>query len=321
MDTELQQYLATRYPDAQFSDLKFLSQGFECDVYAFRLGQREFIIRLYLGNGGAEKAVRECSGMKRLYEMGYPVPEILLSEADDSIMGKPFIIMEKLDGQNLWPVLSVSDDAARLLKQFSSLLAQLHSLDWRAFTLDAARIEANPSVILDDVIANARRQYTEFQAEGFLKIADWLEANKPAARPAVVHLDFHANNVFLRGDGRMTVIDWSQIGVSDYRNDLAWTLQIMGDYGAPGWGDQILKAYSDVRPVPDLDYFVVMGYVKNLASTIISARAGGESMGLRADAVSGLKDDLPFIRRAAQRIREITGLTISDVEAVLNEIG
>jgi len=326
---QLQPYLTARYPSGVFSDFEFLSGGWECDIYGFKFATagspRDYILRLYLGNGGVEKALRESQGMQRLDGAAYPVPEILLVEADVSILGKPFLMMERLDGQNLWPVLSQSTphDQNLLLKHFSQLLAQLHQLDWQPFTRKSAPIKANPMLVIDEVIAQARQLYVDFKVEGFLAVSDWLDAHKAAihAQPAVAHLDFHANNVFLRSNGSLSVIDWSQLTVSDYRCDLAWTLQIMGDYGEAHWRESILRHYTSAagRTVDDLDYFEVISYARNLASTIISHHAGSEAMGLRANAIGSLKDDLPFIRRASQRIKHITGLTIPEVEAALRE--
>ncbi len=327
---DLQRYLIRHYPDVMFSEFSFLTSGWECDIYAFRMafaaGQpREFIIRLYAGQGGVEKARLENDGIRKLHRAGYPVPEMFLAEEDVTLLGRPFIIMEKLDGQNLWPLLVVaeSEELDRLIRRFSHLLAQLHGMDWHPYTAQFARYDANPIAILDDMIDQPRQLYLKYQLEGFLAASDWLDAHKTTitVQPAVVHLDFHANNVFLRNDGRMAVIDWSQLSVSDFRCDLSWTLQIMGEYGGSGWREGILKHYVDAsgRPVEDLDYFDVVSYLKNLVSDVISLRAGPESLGLRSEMAETIPPDFAFMRRTTQRIKDITGLAIPEVEAVIRE--
>jgi aminoglycoside phosphotransferase (APT) family kinase protein len=77
--------------------------------------------------------------------------------------------------------------------------------------------------------------FTKHDVGGFLSILDWLQDHRSEFdfQPAVVHLDFHANNVFLCRDDRLVVIDWTQITVADYRADLSWSLMIMGDFGQP----------------------------------------------------------------------------------------
>jgi aminoglycoside phosphotransferase (APT) family kinase protein len=236
-------------------------------------------------------------------------------------------VMEKLEGRVLWPVLdgASSYEANDLLEQFGRLLAQLHRLDWRPFTEQAALYEANPAGILDELLASLRQLYTQFDVRGFLAIVDWLESHKTMAevQPSVVHLDFHPTNVFLGDDGRLSVIDWSQISVSDYRADLTWTLMIMGEFGRPQWAEQILQAYqaTAVQPVMNLDYFNVLSYTKLLGSTVISLRESPEKLGLRAETAESVAAQLPVLKALAKELHNITGLTIPEVEAVFRQIG
>jgi aminoglycoside phosphotransferase (APT) family kinase protein len=252
---------------------------------------------------------------------------VLLSEGDVSILGKPFIVMEKLEGRVLWPVLDEisPSQAIDLVEEFGRLLAQLHRLDWRPFTEQAALYEANPAAILDELLASLRQLYTEFDVGGFLAVVDWLESHKAMieVQPAVVHLDFHANNVFLCGDGRLAVIDWTQIGVFDYRTDLCWTLMIMGEFGRPQWAEQILQAYQEAasHPVTNLDYFNVLTYIKLLASTVISLKESPEKLGLRAETAESIAPQLPVLRKLYGRVQGITGLTIPEIEMVFRDIG
>jgi aminoglycoside phosphotransferase (APT) family kinase protein len=326
----LQQYLADRYPGAMISDLRFITSGWESDIYTFTLHfptdiPKTFVLRPYLGDGATQKSIREACGLGQLHQAGYPVPAILLSETDSSVLGRPFTIMEKLEGRPLWPVLSeaTTSQASHLLDQFGSLLARLHQLDWRPFTEQADLYEANPMAILDELFASSRQLYMQFGVEGFLAIVDWLESHKSdiIVQPAIVHLDFHANNVFLCHDDHLAVIDWTQVAVSDYRADLTWTLMIMGDYGQPQWGERILQAYSLAKsPVTDLGYFNVITYAKLLASTVISLRDSPEKLGMRPETVDSVERQVPILEELSRRIQDITGLTVPEVEIVLSQI-
>jgi aminoglycoside phosphotransferase (APT) family kinase protein len=324
-------YLTNHFPDSWITDFEFVTSGWESDIYTFRLHfsaelAKSYVLRPYNGEGAVQKLVRESRGLELLNEADYPVPKVLLREGDVSILGKPFIVMEKLEGRVLWPVLDEvsSYEANDLLVRFGRLLVQLHRLDWRPFTEQAALYEANPEAILDELLASLRQLYTEFDVGGFLAVVDWLESHKAMieVQPAVVHLDFHANNVFLREDGRLAVIDWTQIGVLDYRTDLCWTLMIMGDFGQSQWGERILEAYQEAvgHPVTDLDYFNVLTYIKLLASTVISLKESPEKLGMRGETAESIKSQLPVLKVLAGRIQDITGLTIPEVEAVFRQI-
>jgi aminoglycoside phosphotransferase (APT) family kinase protein len=255
--------------------------------------------------------------------VGYPVPALLLQETDPEILGKPFEIIQKLEGQALWPVLATAhvDQQRQLLSRFGKLLAQLHKLDWRLFTFDSDVYEKYPGRLLDEIISQYRSLYTRYNLKDFLQVLDWLDSHKQeiSVRPAIVHQDFHANNVFLCSNDQLFVIDWTQFAVSDYRIDLAWTLLIMGDLGNPDWGKQIFNAYSSQYkdPIEDLDYFHVIVIMKLLASTVISFTFGPEELGLRPEAINLTKEQISIYERLSQRIQNITGLRVSEVDRLL----
>jgi len=324
-------YLRSQYPDTVVSNFNFLVSGFESEIYTFQLqrsnsSQKNYILRLFTGEGAAEKLLREASGLSLLQRAGYPVPALLLQEAEPGILGKPFEIIEKLEGQALWPVLASAEShqEGQLLSRFGSLLAQLHKLDWRLFTANPEPYEKHPTRLLDEIISHYRSLYTKYNLKGFIQIIDWLESHKYgiSVRAAVVHQDFHANNVFLCSNDQLFVIDWTQFAVSDYRIDLAWTLLVMGDLGKSDWREQIFNAYtSDADgPVEHLDYFNVIVAMKLLASTVISFTFSPEELGLRPEVLKLTKEQLSIYKQLSQRIRNITGLTVPELEEVLGRI-
>jgi aminoglycoside phosphotransferase (APT) family kinase protein len=266
---------------------------------------------------------RETVGLVLLQQAGYPVPTMLLSEPNTVVLGKPFNLMQKLEGRNLWPVLAGVEpkQANELLNRFGALLAHLHRLDWRPFTPQADRYEANPAFLVSESIAASRQLYAQYGILGFLPVMDWLEnqLGQIKVQPAVVHLDFHANNVFLCNDDRMVVIDWTQATVADYRTDLSWTLLIMGDFGQSQWGRQILQAYHLAmgKPVEDLAYFNVISYTKLLSSTLISLKTSPTELGLRPETTQSIRQQAPVFRALLRRIQRITGLLIPEMEAAL----
>jgi aminoglycoside phosphotransferase (APT) family kinase protein len=329
MDKRLQVYLAGKYESAVISDFQFLISGFESEVFTFTLQMAgcdpiSYVLRLHPGDRSNQKMIHEAGALSRLQQAGYPVPVMLLSEPDDSFLGSPFTILEKLTGEPLWPVLAASqpERANILLGHFGSMLAWLHRLDWRPFTDRADLFSTRPGAVLDDWLASWRQLFTKFDVPGFLSIVDWLENHRTgiAFQPAVVHLDFHANNVFLCEDDRLAVIDWTQTTVSDYRADVSWSLMIMGDFGQPEWGDRILHSYEHARggAVEDLDYFNLLSYTKLLSSNVISLRNSPKELGLRFETAQTLSQQRSLLVMLSQRIRRITGLTIPEVESLLN---
>ena len=329
LNDQLSSYLSARFPDAVVSNIKFLVSGFESEIYAFHFQapsypsvQNEYILRLLTGEGAAVKLRREAIALSFLQQAGYPVPGLLLQEPQANILGKPFEIIEKLEGQALWPVLATAapGQVKELLSEFGLLLRQLHQLDWRACTPDADGLEKAPHALLEDVISQYRALYTQYHLTGFLQVVNWLDAHRHAiiVQPAIVHQDFHANNVLLCPD-QLRVIDWTQFAISDFRIDLCWTLLIMGDFGDPDWARQIFEAYVSDRntPLEQLDFFHAIVSMKLLASTVIAFTFSPEDVGLRPEALTLTKAQLAIYHHLAQRLRNITGVTIPELTKML----
>jgi aminoglycoside phosphotransferase (APT) family kinase protein len=327
----LQQYLDNRQPGARVLDFQFLVSGFESDIYTFQTlasdgYTQSLILRIYSDQSASEKLLREAHGVRQLHLADFPVAVIYFTEPDPAFLGKPFSIMQKLEGRPLWSwlyqVTPMQRDA--LLDQFGGLLAQLHRLDWRPFTRDVTRYETHPSAIIDELLGAMRALYAKHDVFGFTTVADWLEYRKGAifVRPCVVHLDFHANNVFVCEDDQLAVIDWTQISIGDYRMDLSWTLMIMGDFGQVEWRDRIFRAYQQAagHPIENLDYFEVITSMKLLASTVISLRSSPTVLGLRAETAASANQQAGTIQRLAERIYTVTGINIPEVQDLLNNL-
>lgn len=324
-------YLVSHYPDAVISELRFLVSGFESEIYTFQLqrngeAQKSYILRLFTGAGAAKKLTHEARALFTLQKAGYPVPGLLLQETDPEILGKPFEIIEKLEGQALWPVLAASEPHKQhqLLSRFGILLAQLHQLDWRPIIEYRDRYEANPTLLLDEIISHYRSLYTKYNLRGFLQIVDWLDLHKQEVTvlPAIVHQDFHANNVFLCSDDQLYVIDWTQFALSDCRIDLCWSLLIMGDFGMADWKEPIMNAYTSHsrHRLEHMEYFHVIVAMKLLASTVISFQFSPEELGLRPETLQIPDEQTPIYRQLAQRLREVTGISIPELEDLLKRI-
>ena len=328
---QLSHYLLSRFPEAVVSDFILLTHGFESEIYSFQLQlspfvQNDYILRLLTGQNATAKLVRETTGLSLLQKAGYPVPSLLLQEPDATILGGPFEIIGRLEGQALWPTLATAEShqTNQLLWRFGLLLSQLHKLDWHSFMPNPCTFEKTPTSLLEEVISPYRSLYAKYNLRGFLAVVDWLDLHKHeiSVRPSVVHQDFHANNVFLCSNDQLYVLDWTQFGVADFRIDLCWTLLIMGDLGNPAWKKQIFNAYvSDVNcPVEQLDYFNVIVYMKLLASTVIAFTFGPEELGLRPDAITLTGEQLKVYKHLARRLRNITGCGIPELEYVLERI-
>jgi aminoglycoside phosphotransferase (APT) family kinase protein len=264
--------------------------------------------------------------MSQLRQASYPVPRVLILERENSPFdGKPFVIMEKIEGQVLWSLLfnSPREKQQELLTLFCELFIQLHALEWRPFVDDLKRYDiGDPYVFVDQWLNMAHDTLTRFSKAGFFPIVEWLEARRDelsCLRPSPVHLDFHPNNILIGSDGSAGVIDWGNIDVSDSRFDLAWTLVLVSSYEGAEWRDRILREYERLAgtKVEQIECFEVFACAKRLASVVISLLDGPEKLGMRPDAVAMMKQQMGAVRRVYDLLLERTGIRIEEVEKLL----
>lgn len=338
MEKQLQFYCNSAFPDHQdvrIIGLRSISAGWESDVYSFDIehgpiGERRFrelILRVYPGNDANEKSKREFRGMEQLYKAGYPVPEVFILERDNLFFDGPFMIMERINGEGFWPILvgATGNRQKELLTLFCRLLVQLHELDWHQFPEDTVDSDYDdPYRFIDRNLKKGREMLrTVLTLPGFIPIIQWLEERRdlvPCNRPSLIHWDFHPGNILFQKDNAAVVIDWTQICISDYRFDLAWTLLLMSTHENSEWRGLILKEYKRLsgRQIEQIEYFEVFACAKRLLSIVFSMTLGPEKLGMRPEAVDLMKDQMSAIRKVYNLLQERTDMEIPEVEEMLS---
>jgi aminoglycoside phosphotransferase (APT) family kinase protein len=220
-----------RYLDAAVAHLNVLASGWETTIFEFALASRSprlpalapgepLVLRCYDGPGADDKGWREARTMRALTAAAYPLPNPFLFEADHDPLGVPFLIMERVAGVPLFASRSFPQAfktfslgflgfvraQARLhrfnptggdLQAIPSAFAAAHSspdapLLERLFEVIAERIEHGPLPGLHDALVSLRDCADRFRA----------------APEAIVHMDYHPQNVIVQGLRVKGVIDW-----------------------------------------------------------------------------------------------------------------
>jgi aminoglycoside phosphotransferase (APT) family kinase protein len=198
----------------------------------------------------------------------------------------------------------------------------LHALDWRAFVSDMARYEGQgPYAFIDQWLSEAHAALERFPPSGFSRVLQWLEARRdqvPCQRPSPIHWDYHPGNVLLRDDGSAVVIDWTQIGASDSRFDLAWTLLLTSSHQGVEWRGLILKEYERLAgvEVEQIEYFDVAACLKRLGSVAASLTFGPEKLGMRPGAQAHMRRQMPAFKAVYALMLERTGIRVTEVESL-----
>lgn len=320
---ELEQYLKAKFSEETLSvtHLDKLRDGWESDNYLLAVEYGEprtranWVWRIYSGVGSQAKAAHEFTSMRKLLAAGYPVPQVFLLETDHSPLGRPFIIMEYIQGEMMWHLLEAAsaDKQEQLIDQFCRLFVQLHDLDWKQFDDNLPGDE--PFFFIDHWLDDARKallNFPEIDASPFL---EWVTARCAlfaCTRPSPAHQDFHPGNILVIAGGGAMVIDWTNFTVTDARFDLAWTLVLAHAYGHSGLRDQILQGYQRHagKQVEQIESFEAIACARRLLDLTVSLTQGAQRMGMNAQAAEAMRANMEAHRRVYRLFVERTRLQI-----------
>lgn len=87
-----------------------------------------------------------------------------------------------------------------------------------------------------------------------------LAERLPAFQATLIHGDFHPGNVVVGRNG-MTIVDWTEARISDWRFDLAWAMALLTIYYPEGLGEEFLRDYAQHANLSDtreLDAFIAI---------------------------------------------------------------
>jgi aminoglycoside phosphotransferase (APT) family kinase protein len=250
-------------------------------------------------------------------------------EKDAAVLGKPFLIMERIRGQSFEAFFNQAapSDKPALFRLVVDLFARLHDLDWRPFWEALAATgrqgapEPDTQSLMEAELAGYSKLVADLDEKEYGPLIGWLVRQLPSvnpAEPSLIHLDFHTRNILMTQDAKPYVIDWTGAMVSDYRFDVAWSLIFVD----PTMQDDFLSMYRSLsgRDLKDLDYFRALAWSRRVMSIMISIRYGAERLGMRPGAENVMRRNPRHIESVYRNLLNATGLRLPDVERLLEEL-
>jgi aminoglycoside phosphotransferase (APT) family kinase protein len=214
-------------------------------TYLLRVGERELVLRrppLGAKVKTAHDMGREYRILSHLVEVYPRVPRPLLYCQDESVLGAPFYVMERLAGVILRASapqgLDLSPALMRgLAEHFVDNLVEIHGVDYEAAGLGEL---GHPAGYVKRQIEGWSRRYQNARTDDVPdveRVAAWLaEHMPPGAGAALIHNDYKYDNLVLDpGDlSRIIgVLDWEMATVGDPLMDLGTTLGYWVDADDP----------------------------------------------------------------------------------------
>lgn len=277
-------------------DVEWTSEG--------RRSTQEFVVRCVPKSGG----VFEICDLGREFELfrvldgqpGVPVPKpIALEQDDESIIGAPFFVMERIDGRVAtddppytvegWVTELTDSERATLSDNGLKALAAVHGVN----------VEENKLSWLDDgemaapdlpTKLAALRKYYAWVSQGashpvMKRAFEWLNSERPLDSDEVVISwgDARLGNLIIAPDLTVAaIIDWEMVGLGARELDLGWWLLVRRFHTSaigvelPGGfpsEQETVKRYEELSGYTpkNLDYYITFAALR---LSIIMVRLG-----------------------------------------------
>ena len=245
---------------------------------------------------GGHDMGREYRILQALQSNGYKkIPKPVIYTEDESVMGCPFYIMERVEGIILRakdaPELLTSASPEIMRKMSEALcdnLVELHAIDIHATNgQQGALIDiGKPEGYIQRQVEGWYKRYLASQTDEIPtmdNLANWLKVNLPEEGvPTLIHNDYKYDNLVLNVDNWsdiLAVLDWEMTTVGDPLMDLGTSLSywaeandgqfekgfnlswLPGNLSRQEFADRY--AEKSGRDVSNILYFYVFGLFKN----------------------------------------------------------
>ena len=263
-----------------------------------------------------------------------PVPNVRWLEEDPALLGTPFFLMDRIDGQAPpdnppytfganWLADATNDQRRRLQNATIDVLAELHAVEQAAerfgFLYSPDERTAGPSD-LHRRVARTRAWYDWTVASGVRsplieQAFEWLDDHWPAEPgPTVLSWgDARVGNVLYRDFTPVAVLDWEMAAIGPREIDLGWLIYahaIFQDmstvFELPGVAgflqrDDVAAYYERATGYTprDLDFYTAYAAVQY---AIVFLRTGSRSVHFGEMAMPDNSDDLIFNREPLERM-------------------
>jgi aminoglycoside phosphotransferase (APT) family kinase protein len=271
----------------------------------------------------AHDVLREARLLRALQDTPARVPRVLAVCAQEDVIGCPFYVMERIEGEVI--VSSVPDaldspaHRREIGEELIRALAEIHGVDWQAAGLQGF---GKPTGYLERQVrrfgglweVNKTREIPAVE-----RVGGWLTEHMPESGPAtIVHGDYRLGNTIFAAHPPVrlrAVLDWEMATIGDPLADLGYLCMMWTEGGDPRGGmreylggvtrregfptrAQLIEAYEREtgRSMADLRWYTTLALWK---STVFME-------GNYKRAVAGATDD-PYLKQFGDGVVELAG--------------
>lgn len=326
MKQKMEAYLKAKFPQREelsVVEVERMPVGISYETYLFTTSWKEggspvsesLVIRMEPEYGPVPPYdVRpQYEALKAVHGSGVPVPKVHWLEMDSTVLGRPFFVMDKVDGDALYGVFSREmENREQLTNDYVSILARLHQLDWQNLGISILSVPEHDRQYAENEIARWQQVMEDNQYSPqpvMAEIICWLKRNiPPAERTTLCHGDYHSRN-FLARDGRITgVLDWEMVGIGDPVSDLGWQCMFMRVLRENLWWPEpdFIRSYEEMCGAKvneeSLFFWKILSFVKLVAIGQAGVKTALESKDLDMRQLGIWTMLLPLLQEAPARM-------------------
>jgi len=317
--------------DGEVSVKQFPS-GFSNLTYLIGAGDQELILRRPPFGRKAKTAhdmQREFRVLTALRQEFPYCPRAIAYCEDESVIGAPFFVMERIKGiilrKDLPPGLAMAaGQMKQLCENVLDLQFKLHSVDYRKIGL---QILGKPGGYTEQQVKSCIERYggaSTPDAPDFKEVTAWLEERIPKddGFPALIHNDFKLDNIVLNEKNPLEIIgvlDWEMATIGDPLMDLGNSMAYWVEAEDPAEKDlvrlmptnipgaltraEMLDRYRNLsqQPVDNFDFYLCFGLFRLavIAQQIYYRFYHGQT---QDDRFKALVHGVAVLERAAKRV-------------------
>jgi aminoglycoside phosphotransferase (APT) family kinase protein len=199
----------------------------------------------------AHDVLREARVLRGLEGSGVPVPRVLATCDDESLLGVPFYVMEYLDGVTMTavmpPALATPACRAAVAEDLVQALAALHAVDYEAHGLAGL---GRPEGYLERQLRRFAGLWELGRTRDLPELDEltaWLRDGLPESGPAtIVHGDYRIGNLMFADAPPVRllgVLDWEMATLGDPLADLGYLCATLAERAGAG------SILTDLQPV------------------------------------------------------------------------
>ncbi|MGJ3262844.1 MAG: phosphotransferase family protein [Salinarimonas sp.] len=264
LKASLEAWLAAKLPHEAGLSLERIGGGQSNPTFFIGWGGTRLVLRKKPAGPilpGAHAVEREFRVLRALRATDVPVPRALWLEEDESVLGTPFYVMERLDGRVFsdaaLPGLAPDERRATYLAM-ARTLARLHAVRPEEVGLaDFGR----PGDYFERQIGRWTKQYRASSGPripALDRLVEWLPANRPPDDGAVsiAHGDFRIGNLMIHPTEPrvIAVLDWELATLGHPLADLGFS--VMPWHSAPEEYGGILGTDWRAAGIPEREAFL-----------------------------------------------------------------